>query len=346
MTRHNLITDIAGIRVGHADDAALASGVTAIHFERGAVASVSIQGGAPGVRDTGLLEPDMTVGRIDGIVLSGGSTFGLDAAGGVQAWLRENGIGQRFGAHHIPLAPQAILFDLANGGNKDWGRFTPYRDMGYAAAAAARGGAFALGTAGAGYGATTVNLKGGLGSASAVTARGFTVAAIAAVNAVGSATVGDGPHFWAAPYEVGGEFGGRGQPAMVPPEALRLWIKGAARPDQIPPSTTIALVATNATLDKAQAKRLAIAANDGLARALRPAHAPMDGDTVFAAATCEQPLTMPLLDLTEIGLAAADCLARAIGRGRGPRSWAAGPWGALGGEARRQADMVSHELSA
>jgi D-aminopeptidase len=311
----NLLTDIPGVRVGHAHDAGLASGVTAIVFEHGAVASVSIQGGAPGVRDTAMLEPDMIVTRIDGIVLSGGSTFGLDAAGGVQAWMRENGIGQRFGPALIPLAPQAILFDLANGGNKDWGRFPPYRDLGFAAAAAARTGAFELGTVGAGHGATTVNLKGGLGSASTMTPRGFRVAAIAAVNAVGSATIGDGPHFWAAPYEVGAEFGGRGQPARVPAEALRLWIKGGPPPSASPPSTTIALVVTDAALDKAQCKRLAIAANDGLARALRPAHAPMDGDTVFAAATGEKDLEAPIYDLTEIGLAAADCLARAIACG-------------------------------
>ena len=311
----NLLTDIVGVRVGHAHDAALASGVTAIVFEQGAVASVSIQGGAPGSRDTAMLEPDMTVAQIDGVVLSGGSTFGLDAAGGVQAWMRENDIGQRFGPALIPLCPQAILFDLANGGNKDWGRFPAYRDLGYAAAAAARSGAFELGTVGAGYGATTVNLKGGLGSASMVTARGFRVAAIAAVNAVGSATIGDSPHFWAAPYEVGSEFGGRGQPARVPREALRLWIKGGPAPSASVPSTTIALVVTDAALDKAQAKRLAIAANDGLARALRPAHAPMDGDTVFAAATGAKDLEAPIYDLTEIGLAAADCLARAIARG-------------------------------
>ena len=311
----NLLTDIPGVRVGHAHDTALASGVTAIVFERGAVASLSIQGGAPGVRDTGFLEPDMTVEVVEAIVLSGGSTYGLDAAGGVQAWLRENGYGQMFGPVCIAKAPQAILFDLANGGNKDWGRFTPYRDLGFTAAANARAGAFELGTVGAGYGATTVNLKGGLGSASMVTPRGFRVAAVAAVNAVGSATVGDSPHFWAAPYEIGSEFGGRGQPARVPAEALRLWIKGAPPPQVSPPSTTIALVVTDAALDKAQAKRLAIAANDGLARALRPAHAPMDGDTVFAAATGDKELEAPIYDLTEIGLAAADCLARAIARG-------------------------------
>jgi L-aminopeptidase/D-esterase-like protein len=252
----------------------------------------------------------MTVEVVEAIVLSGGSTYGLDAGGGVQAWLREQGYGQRFGPALIAKAPQAIVFDLANGGDKDWGRYTPYRDMGYAAAAAASDGPFALGTAGAGYGATTANLKGGLGSASVVTPRGFTVGAIAAVNAVGTATIGDGPHFWAAPYEIGGEYGGRGLPAALPADALRLRIKGGA-----PPSTTIALVATDAKLDKAQAKRLAIAAHDGLARALRPAHAPMDGDSVFAAATGAKPLQVPILDLTEIGHAAADCLARAIARG-------------------------------
>lgn len=310
MTSLNLVTDIPGVRVGNAHDARLASGVTAILFDDGATAAVSIQGGAPGSRDTSLLEPDMIVDAVDGIVLSGGSTFGLDAAGGVQAWMRENGVGRRFGPALIPLAPQAILFDLANGGDKDWGRFTPYRDLGFAAAASAGRGAFDLGTAGAGYGATTVNLKGGLGSASTVTPRGFQVGAIVAVNAVGSATIGDSPHFWAAPYEVDGEFGGRGQPAIVPPKDLRLWIKGGGAP-----ATTIGLVVTDALLDKAQAKRLAIAANDGLARALRPAHAPMDGDTVFAAATGVRELEAPIYDLTEIGLAAADCLARAIARG-------------------------------
>ena len=134
--RH-LITDIPGIRVGHAHDVQLASGVTAIIFEHGAVASVSIQGGAPGSRDTALLEPDRIVAKVDGIVLSGGSTFGLDAAGGVQAWMCENGIGTRFGPALIPLAPQAILFDLANGGNKDGGRVPPERELGYAAAGAA-----------------------------------------------------------------------------------------------------------------------------------------------------------------------------------------------------------------
>jgi D-aminopeptidase len=186
----------------------------------------------------------------------------------------------------------------------------PYWELGWQATEVASSAPFDLGTAGGGYGATTALLKGGVGSASAVTASGFTVGAIAVVNAVGSATIGEGPHFWAAPCEVCAEFAGLGQPAHVPPEALRLRIKGS-----LPPSTTIALVVTDAVLTKAQAKRLAIMADDGLARAIRPAHAPMDGDTVFAVATLQRPMREESYDLTDIGLTAADCLARAIARG-------------------------------
>lgn len=305
----NLITDIAGVKVGHADDPALASGVTAIIFDEPAVASIDIRGGGPASRDVTLLEPGNTVETINGVTLSGGSAFGLEAAAGAMAWLAEQGRGFVIGPAIVPIVPGASVFDLINGGNKDWGRFAPYRDLGYAAAAAASSD-FALGSVGAGLGATTADLKGGLGSASAVTTRGHTVGALAVVNAVGSATIGRGPHFWAAPYEVGAEYGGCGWPATLPPDALDLRIKGAA-----PPSTTIACIATDATLTKAQARRIAIMAHDGLSRAIRPAHAPMDGDTVFAAATGRRPLTDPLVDLTEIGLAAADCLARAIARG-------------------------------
>lgn len=304
----NLITDVAGLKVGHAHDASLASGVTAILFDEPAVASVAIHGGAPGVRDTALLEPEMTVERIDAVVLSGGSAFGLDAATGVQAALREQGRGFAVGAVRIPLVVQAILFDLANGGDKDWGRYPPYRELGFEAALAA-GSRFELGTIGAGYGATTATLKGGLGSASAVTSTGITVGAIVAVNALGSATLGESAHFWSAPYERDREFGGRGWPARMPADALAFRIKG------VTPATTIALVATDAAMTKAQAKRLAVAAHDGLARAIRPAHAALDGDTVFAAATGLQPLEDPLRDLTEIGALAADCLARAVARG-------------------------------
>src|SRR5207253_11263583 len=208
----NLLTDIVGVSVGHAEDAALASAVTAILFDRPAVASVDVRGGGPGTREEALLLPQSTVEAVDGITLSGGSALGLDSAGGVQAWLAEQGRGFRIRDAVIPIVPGAICFDLLNGGDKRWGRFPPYRDLGYAAAAAA-GSDFALGSAGAGMGATTANFKGGLGSASAKTSTGALAAAIVAVNAVGSATVGDGPWFWAAPFEVGGEFGGRGLPA-------------------------------------------------------------------------------------------------------------------------------------
>lgn len=305
----NLITDIAGLMVGHATDLALGSGVTAIVFDRAAVVSVAVLGGAPGGRDTGMLEPEMTIGGIDAVVLSGGSVFGLDAGGGVQAALREAGRGLNLRGALVPLASGAILFDLLNGGNKDWGRFSPYRDLGYAAALAAAPGAFALGSVGAGTGATTVTVKGGLGSASCLTRAGHRVGAIVAVNAVGSPLIGDGPWFWAAPFEQGAEFGGRGWPAAMPAEALTPRLKGGPGT-----STTIALVATDAALTKPQAKRLAIMANDGLARAILPGHAPMDGDTVFAASTGARPLADDY-DLTEIGHAATMALARAVARG-------------------------------
>ena len=304
----NLITDIPGILVGNAHDAALASGVTALIFERPAVASIAIAGGAPGVRDTALLAPGMTVGEVDALVLSGGSAFGLDAMGGVQGLLREKGRGFAVGAVKVPIAPGAILFDLLNGGDKTWGRQPPYWDLGYAAARAAAK-TFALGTAGAGFGATTANLKGGLGSASAITSRNYRVGALVAVNAVGSATMGDSAHFWAAPFEVGDEFGGRGCPPRALPQHLALRLKGEG-----PQNTTIAIVATDAKLGKEECERIAIMAQGGLARALRPVHAPSDGDVVFAAATGRHPSGISRRDLTELGLAVGDCLARAVAR--------------------------------
>jgi len=306
----NLITDIEGLRVGNAHDAKIASGVTAIIIDVENVASVVTRGGAPGSRDTTLLEPEMTAEGVDAVVLSGGSLFGLDAAGGVCGYLRGQGRGVRIGAINIPIAVQAITFDLMNGGNKDWGRMPPYWELGWQAAERAAAGDFGLGTIGGGYGTTTATMKGGLGSASTITESGFAVAAIAVVNAVGSATIGNGPHFWAAPVEVGSEFGGLGAPGHLSASDLALRMKGGRQP-----ATTIGLVATNAILTKPQAKRIAIMADDGLARAVRPAHAPMDGDTVFSVATLEKPLDDPLPDLTEIGMAAGDCLARAIARG-------------------------------
>ncbi len=261
------------------------------------------------MRDTALLEPEMTVQEVDAIVLSGGSAFGLDAAGGVMAVLAEQGRGFRIGPRTVPIVPQAIVFDLLNGGDKDWGRQPPYFSLGIAACEAV-GQPLVLGTAGAGYGATTSTLKGGVGSASSRTASGYTVGALVVVNAVGSVTIGDGPHFWAAPYERDGEFGGLGTPVSWPSGHLEPRLKGG--PGE---NTTIALVATDAILTKSQAKRLALAAHDGLGRAIRPAHTPLDGDIVFAAATGYEPLQDPVMGLNELAIAAADCLARAIVRG-------------------------------
>jgi L-aminopeptidase/D-esterase-like protein len=308
----NLLTDIAGIAVGHATDLALGSGATAILFDRPATASAVILGGAPGSRDTAMLEPEMTQQSVNGFVLSGGSAFGLDAAGGAQAFLRSQGRGLQLGTAIIPLVPQAIIFDLTNGGNKDWGIFSPYRDLGYQAAAAAAPGEFALGTIGAGTGATTATVKGGLGSASALTATGHIVAALAVVNAIGTATIGTGPHFWAAPFEVGTEFGGRFWPTAITSDDLALRTKGPRPSTET--ATTIALIATNAVLTKSQVKRLCIMANDGLARALLPAHAPSDGDTIFGAATGAKPLADDR-DLTLLGHTATQVMARAIARG-------------------------------
>ena len=208
----NLLTDVPGIKVGHGTDTRLGSGSTVVVFDEPAVASIDVRGGGPGTRETALLDPAQTVEGIDAIVLSGGSAFGLDAASGAQAWLREQGRGFAVRTARVPIVPAAVLFDLLSGGDKDWGRFPPYRELGYAAAASAATD-FALGSVGAGTGATTVNYKGGIGSASAQTPDGHIVGALAAVNAVGSVVVDRGPWFWAAPFEEDGEFGGRGFPA-------------------------------------------------------------------------------------------------------------------------------------
>jgi L-aminopeptidase/D-esterase-like protein len=308
----NLLTDIAGVRVGHADDAALASGVTAIIFDTPVVAAIDVRGGGPGTREGALLDLANTVERIDAIALAGGSAFGLEAGGGVQAWLAEQGRGFAVRGALIPIVPGAICFDLLNGGNKKWGRFAPYRELGYAAAAAAATN-FTLGNAGAGFGATTANFKGGIGSASAATQDGVTVAALAVVNAAGTVTVGDGPWFWAAPFEIDGEFGGRGLPPAFTPDMRRMRLKGGPSATSVE-NTTLAVVVTDADLTKTQAKRLAMIAQTGFARAIYPVHAPLDGDVLFAAATGEKPID-PLAGLTELGMVAANVVARAIARG-------------------------------
>jgi len=305
----NLITDVAGVRVGHADDAELGSGSTAIVFDKPSTVAVDVRGGAPATRETDLLAPHRTVAAIDAVLLSGGSAFGLDAASGLQAWLRDQGRGFAIGDIRVPIVCGASLFDLLNDGDKDWGRYPPYRDLGYAAAAAASPD-FRLGTVGAGFGATVYDLKGGLGSASAVTRDGHTVGALVAVNACGRVTVGTSRHFWAAPFEQDSEFGGLGSPAIVPADALVPHHKG--RPGE---NTTIAIVATDAALDKAQAQQVAIMAQNGLTRSIYPVHTGLDGDTVFAAATGLRPLSEPVAEITEIGAIAANVLARAVARG-------------------------------
>ncbi|MDP2738970.1 MAG: P1 family peptidase [Pseudorhodobacter sp.] len=302
----NLITDVEGLRVGNAADEGLRSGATVLLADRPFTAAVHVMGGAPGSRETDLLAPDKLVQAVDALVLSGGSAFGLDAASGVADGLRDAGRGFDVGGMRVPIVPGAILFDLLNGGDKGWAE-NPYKRLGRAALAAAVQD-FALGTAGAGYGAMTGTLKGGLGSASLVLENGITVGALVAVNALGSATVGEGREFWAAPWEMAAEFGGFGLPAGFTPghEPSPLKRMGEA--------TTIAIVATDADLSQAQAQRLATAAHDGMARAIVPSHTPFDGDLVFAAATGARPLSDPMTDPFVLGHAAATCLARAIAR--------------------------------
>lgn len=309
--KRNLITDVAGLKVGNAADPDVKSGVTVLTADAPFVAAVHVMGGAPGTRETDALAPDKLVAAVDALVLSGGSAFGLDAASGVMAALRAAGRGFVVGDQRVPIVPAAILFDLLNGGAKDW-TDSPYPALGRAALAAA-GGDFALGTAGAGTGATTgkmdSGLKGGLGSASLVLPSGITVGALVAVNALGSVTVGDGPQFWAAPWELDAEFGGLGPSSALAP-------RGAPDlPKMLGEATTIAIVGTDATLTKAQAHRMAVAAHDGMARAIVPSHTPLDGDLVFAAATGARNLDNPVVDEMQIGHAAAVCLSRAIARG-------------------------------
>ena len=320
MSRRNLITDVAGIRVGNAHDERLCSGVTVLLADRPLVAAVDVRGGGPGTRETDAVGLAGTVAEAHALVLSGGSAFGLSAATGVQTWLAERGIGFAIGAARVPLVPQAVLFDLLNGGDKNWGPSPPYESLARKACDCAAP-EFAIGSAGAGFGATTVNLRGGLGSASQTLPGGIVVGALVAANPVGSVTVGAGPHFWAAPFEVDGEFAGLGFPNPLPSDALDVRLKGG--PGQ---ATTIAIVATNARLTKPEVHRLAVMAQTGLARAIYPVHTPLDGDAVFAAATGEVALADPIYGLAQLGAAAANVLARAVARGIYEAAAAPGFW--------------------
>jgi len=301
----NLITDVAGLRVGNAQDAVLKSGVTVLAGDAPFVAAVHVMGGAPGTRETELLAPDKMVAGVDALVLSGGSAFGLAACDGVMSGLAAAGRGFAVGAARVPIVPGAILFDLLNGGAKDW-ETNPYPALGRAALEAA-GEAFALGSAGAGTGALTAQWKGGLGSASAVLEGGATVGALVAVNALGSVTAPEGRQFWAAPWEIGAEFGGLGLGGPWAPQYE------PAMQKRLGEATTIAIVATDLALNKAGLQRLAVAAHDGLARAIVPSHTPHDGDLVFAVSTARRAPTEA--ERWGIGHAAACCLARAVARG-------------------------------
>ncbi len=309
----NLITDVPGLMVGNAQDDALKSGTTVLTAQTPFVASVHVMGGAPGTRETDLLAADKTVTHVDAIALSGGSAFGLDACSGVSDGLRERGRGFPVGDISVPIVPGAILFDLLNGGDKNWDQ-NPYRNLGRAAFEVASD-RFDLGTAGAGTGALAAMQKGGLGSASFVLESGITVGALVAANPLGSVTTPGDRHFWAATFEIGDEFGALGpdpNAGLGLPQVSRK--AQAMKPaDPAKTNTTIAIVATDADLTKPQCQRLAVAAHDGIARAILPSHTPGDGDLVFAASTGARPITTES-ELGVIGHAASLCLARAIAR--------------------------------
>lgn len=306
----NLITDIPGLRVGNATDQALKSGVTVLTADRPFTASVAVMGGAPGTRETDLLQPDKSVAQIDALVLSGGSAYGLDACSGVSDALRAQMRGFRVGPAIIPIVPGAIIFDLLSGGAQDWSE-NPYRALGAQAFAAATQD-FSLGSAGAGTGAMSAMMKGGLGSASLKLESGITVGALVAANPMGSVTTPGERHFWAAPFEIDAEFGGIG-PDPSPGLGRQIQSRKAQAMSERA-NTTIAIVATDAALTKSECQRVAWAAHDGIARACLPAHTPGDGDLVFALSNGETPPADPR-DLGLIGHAAALCLSRAIARG-------------------------------
>ena len=317
----NSLTDIAGLKVGCAHKVDVMTGVTVIVPDKPSVCAVDVRGGGPGARETDVLNPENLVDQVDAVVLSGGSVYGLAAADGVVTGMgaigRGYGLADLPGVPKSPIVPAAILYDLANGGDKEWGIEPPYRALG-AAAFDAVSDIVPLGNAGAGYGAVAGAYKGGQGTASARTQDGYTVGAIAAVNCFGSVTIPNDNAFWAWTYEQGNEFGGV-KPNLNNSIALQDW--GAAKINPgVRENTTIALVATDAHLTQAEVKRLAIMAQDGLARAIRPAHAPFDGDIVFALSTGAKPVdgggaAHGAITLTRLGALAADVLARAIARG-------------------------------
>ncbi|WP_411815949.1 P1 family peptidase [Hyphococcus sp. DH-69] len=313
----NLITDVAGLKVGQSQDKKVQTGVTVIVPDSPAVAAVDVRGGGPATRETDALAPHNLVQEVDAIVLSGGSVYGMASADGVASWFgaRNRGfsMGNTPGVPPSPIVPTACLYDLANGGNKNWGENPPYRKLGVKALEAASE-EFDLGTVGAGFGAMSGGIKGGLGSASTVTADGHTVGAIVAVNSLGSVIAPGTKQFWAAPVEIGKEFGGLGTSELHANPEDYGYALGQAKPRA---NTTIACIATDVALSRVEMQRIAVMAQDGMARAIRPIHAPFDGDVLFALSTGHHEASgdMRRSVLTmRLGAIAADTLARAIAR--------------------------------
>ncbi|MEL6507068.1 MAG: P1 family peptidase [Pseudomonadota bacterium] len=328
----NALEDVPGLGIGHAHDSGVKTGVSVVLTAQPMVCAVDVRGGGPGTRETDLLDPAALVQTVDAVVLAGGSTYGLAAADAVAAHLGAAGRGfaliDRPGVPRSPIVPAAILYDLANGGEKDWGTKPPYGDLGIAAYKAAHRSLTAgpsptqLGAVGAGFGARAGQVAGGLGSVSAHFGGGHRVGALMAVNSFGSVFIPGTQQFWAAPFAQDNELGdplGAGADLMpgrattpvggMPPDTKLGAPSAAPRTN-----TTIGVVATSVPLTQADAKRVAIMAQDGLARAIRPVHAPTDGDVLFVlaptATTGGNPLT-----LTRLGTIGADCVARAIARG-------------------------------
>lgn len=311
----NLITDVPGLRVGHAQDQRLCTGVTVVLADAPVRTIVDVRGGAPGTRETDALDVSTLGVKADAVVMSGGSIFGLDAASGVTAWLSAHGRGfeLRPGVPRVPIVPAAILFDLTIGDALDPSA-NPYAHLGKQAVANADCH-LAIGNAGAGLGAVAGAYKGGIGSASAVIDDGVTVGALVAVNSVGSPLIPGTDIFWAFALEQGNEFGGRR--VRTPDQQISLDLPTDSKRPPIAPgtNTTLAIVATDAMMPAPELKRVAIMATDGFARALRPVHTLFDGDLLFALTTDRVPISGERrLELTRVGSIAADCVARAIAR--------------------------------
>jgi L-aminopeptidase/D-esterase-like protein len=316
----NALTDVPGVTVGNAQDPVLRSGVTVIRLGGGMLCVADVGGGGPVTRETTSVSTDTTLRGAHAIVFSGGSVYGLAAGDAVTHALAAEGVGYVPvpGTPPVPVVPGAAIYDLDNGGDKTGTGVTPYPELARQALAAAAP-EFAIGSAGAGYGAVAGTWRGGLGTASLDLGEGMIVAALAVANPVGSTLMPDGRCFWAWPFEIGAEFGGL-RPAADCPSAVGLPqdMKGAALTPTGTLATTLVVVAVSIALERASLKRVAAMAQDGLARAVRPIHAPFDGDSLLAVCPDETvggPVTVDHNRTLVLGTAAGDCVARAVARG-------------------------------